>query len=143
MNRSSLYREMSVNTASPVQMVVMLYEGAVKFLNQAIEDIERKDYARKSQSVDRAVAIIQHLQGTLDFEKGGDISRELGSLYNYITSRIFAGSSQLDREALEEATKLLTILLEGWREIALKDQEQTVPVDLLAQNAAGRFELRA
>jgi flagellar protein FliS len=142
---SSAYKAISVNTASPTKLVVMLYEGAIRFLKQAQEDIRKKDFAQKSQSVDRAVAIIQHLQGTLDMEKGGKIAVDLDRLYTYVSSRVFEGSVKLDLKAFEEAIQLLTTLLSGWEEIARKDQEQSVPADLLAQPtpAGGRFELHA
>jgi flagellar protein FliS len=142
---SSAYKAMSVNTASPAKLVVMLYQGAIRFLKQAQEDIRTKDFAQKSQSVDRAVAIIQHLQGTLDMEKGGKISLDLDRLYTYVASRVFDGSVKLDLRAFEEAIQLLTTLLSGWEEIAQKEQEQSVPADLMAQPiaAGGRFELHA
>ena len=144
-NRTSVYQEISINTSSPTKLVVMLYEGALKFLRQAIDDIRRKDVARKSQSVDRTVAIIQHLQGTLDIEKGQEIAQELDRLYSYMSSRIFEGSAKLDVSPLQEVVKLLETLLSGWEEIARKEQEHdAVPTDLLAQQAgAGRFELHA
>jgi flagellar protein FliS len=142
---SSAYKAISVNTASPAKLVVMLYQGAIRFLKQAQGDIRTKDFAQKSQSVDRAVAIIQHLQGTLDMEKGGKISLDLDRLYTYVTSRVFEGSAKLDLRAFEEAINLLTTLLSGWEEIAQREQEQSVPADLLAQPipAGGRFELHA
>jgi flagellar secretion chaperone FliS len=141
---SSAYKEISINTASPAKLVVMLYEGAIRFLRQAENDIRIKDIAKKSQSVDRAVAIIQHLQGTLDLDKGGQVAFDLDRLYTYITSRIFEGSAKLDLKAFEEAIQLLTTLLSGWEEIARKEQEQSVPTDLVAKQAAGgRFELHA
>jgi flagellar secretion chaperone FliS len=143
-NRSSAYKETSIQTASGLKLVNMLYEGAIRFLRQAKEDIARKDLLGKSQSVDRAVAIIQHLQGTLDFDKGGKISYDLDRLYTYIGNRIFEGSAKLDTRAFEEAIQLLTTLLAGWEEIARKEQGQSVPVDLLAQQTfSGRFDLRA
>lgn len=143
-NGSSVYKEISINTASPAKLVVMLYEGAIRFLRQTEDDIRKKDFAKKSQSVDRAVAIIQHLQGTLDMDKGGKVAFDLDRLYTYINSRIFDGSAKLDLRAFEEAIQLLTTLLSGWEDIARKEQEHSVPADLLARQAAGgRFELHA
>ena len=65
-NYSAVYRDASINTASPLKLVVMLYQGAIRFLKQAREATLAKDVQAKSQAVDRAVAILQHLQGTLD-----------------------------------------------------------------------------
>ena len=143
-NGSSVYKEISINTASPAKLVVMLYEGSIRFLKQAENDIRNRDIAKKSQSVDRAVAIIQHLQGTLDLDKGGKVAFDLDRLYTYINSRIFEGSAKLDLKAFEEVIQLLTTLLSGWDELARREQEPSVPTDLLAKQAAGgRLELHA
>lgn len=144
MNRSSIYKEISINTSSPTKLVVMLYQGAVKFLREAADDIRRQDYVHKRQSIDRAVAIVNYLQVTLDTEKGQEIAHELNRLYTYMTEKIFEGSTKLDCAPIEEVIKLLETLLSGWEQIALKDQEHAVPTDLLAQQASGgRFEIHA
>ena len=143
-NPSSLYKETSINTSSPIKLVVMLYEGAIRLVKQAKESTLNKDMVSKCQAVDRAVAIIQHLQGALDFEKGGELTFELDRLYTYINSRIFEGSAKLDVRALDEAIRLLTTLHSGWEELARKQQDDSVPADLLVQQSgAGRFRLNA
>ena len=143
-NRPNIYQEIAVQTSSPTKLVVMLYEGAIRFLRQSITAIQSKDLDQKRHSVDRAVAVIQHLQGTLDMDRGGEVAAELDRLYTYINSRIVEGSSKLQIAPLEEAIKLLTVLLSGWEEVSRRGQEHTVPTTLLAQQAAtsnGRFQL--
>ena len=93
--RSNPYQETAVQTSSPTKLVVMLYEGAIRFLRQSIEAVGAKDFDRKRQSVDRAMAVIQHLQSTLD-KRGGDVSAELDRLYTYVTARILEGSGKLE-----------------------------------------------
>jgi flagellar protein FliS len=142
--RPNPYQEVAIQTSSPAKLVVMLYEGAIRFLNQSIGAIQLKDLNQKRQSIDRAVAVIQHLQSTLDMDKGQEVAAELDRLYTYITSRVLEGSGKLEVAPLEEAIKLLTVLLSGWEEVARKEQEHTVPTTSLAQQAnTGRFELRA
>ncbi len=121
------YYETSVTTSSPEQLVVMLYQGAVRHLKQAVIDIQNNDLVGKRQSVDRAMAIVQHLQGTLDMERGGEISVELDRIYTYVTSCILDGSIKLKTAPLEEAVKLLATLLESWEEIARQKYIQSVP----------------
>jgi len=124
--------------------VVMLYEGAIRFLNQSITAIHAKDLETKRQSIDRAVAVIQHLQSTLDMTQGKEVAADLDRLYSYITSRILDASGKLQIAPLEEAIKLLTVLLSGWEEVARKQAEHAVPPSLLAQQGlSGRFALRA
>ena len=143
-NRPNIYQEIAVQTSSPTKLVVMLYEGAIRFLRQSVTAISSKDLDQKRQSVDRAVAVIQHLQGTLDMDRGGAVAAELDKLYTYINSKIVDGSSKLQTAPIEEAIKLLTVLLSGWEEVSRRGQEHTVPTTLLAQQAAtsnGRFQL--
>ena len=142
--RPNTYQEIAVQTSSPTKLVVMLYEGAIRFLRQSITAIQSKDLDQKRHSVDRAVAVIQHLQGTLDMDRGGAVAAELDKLYTYINSKIIEGSSKLQTAPIEEAIKLLTVLLSGWEEVSRRGQEQTVPTTLLAQQAAtsnGRLKL--
>ena len=136
-NRSSVYQEVSVQTSSPVRLVIMLYEGAIRFLRQSIEAIQVRDLEQKRQYIDRSIAIIQHMQSTLDCDKGLEIAADLDRLYTYITSCILAGSGKLDTAPLEEAIKLLSVLLTGWEQVAKKEQLPSVLPVLLAQQAAG------
>lgn len=140
---SQRYYETSVSTSSPEQLVVMLYEGAIRQLKQAVMQIESRNLDGKRQSVDRAVAIIQHLQGTLDMRRGGEISVELDRLYSYVLSRIIDGSTRLETAPLHEAAKLLTTLLSSWEEVARQKQEKTVspPVRMAMREAAVRIAL--
>ncbi len=136
-NRPNIYQEIAVQTSSPTKLVVMLYEGAIRFLRQSVTAIQSKDLDQKRQSVDRAVAVIQHLQGTLDMDRGGAVAAELDKLYTYINSKIIEGSSKLQTAPIEEAIKLLTVLLSGWEEVSRRGQ-------VLAQQAAtsnGRLKL--
>jgi len=115
---SNTYQEIAMQTSSPTKLVVMLYEGTILFLQQSISAIQSNDLDRKRQAVDRAVAVIQHLQSTLDMNRGGEVAAELDKLYSYIHSKILEGSTQLQIAPLEEAIKLLTVLLSGWEEAA-------------------------
>lgn len=134
-SRSALYKETSVVTASPTKLVVMLYEGAIRFLTRAASDIRKGDLVSKAESVSRAVAIIQHLRGTLDLDKGQHIARDLDRLYQYTLSRVLEGSTKLNANAIDEAIKVLANLLPAWEEVARKEQEQFVPPALLANQA--------
>jgi flagellar protein FliS len=143
-NGSNAYREIAVQTSSPARLVVMLYEGGIRFLRESVSAIESKDLTRKRHSVDRAMAIIQHLESTLDADRGGEVAQNLGRLYSYITARILEGSSRLETAPLEEAIKLLNVLLSAWEELAGKEQPQTGPAAAVAQQAAnGGLKLHA
>jgi flagellar protein FliS len=111
---------------------------------RVIAAIKSKDLNAKRQSVDRAVAVVQHLHGTLDMERGGEVAADLNRLYNYITSCILDGSAKLETAPLEEAIKLLRVLLTGWEELARKEQNSAAAATTVAPQATSTgFELHA
>src|SRR5437867_7915943 len=73
---SNTYQAIAVQTSSPTRLVVLLYEGAIRFLQQSISAIDSNELDAKRQAVDRAVAVIQHLQSTLDMNRGGELAAE-------------------------------------------------------------------
>ena len=120
------YQETSITTASPEQLVVMMYEGAILSLKQAATQIEMKDLMGKRHSINRATAIIQHLQGTLDKQRGGNIAEDLDRIYTYVLGRILEGSIQLKPAPLHEAVKVLENLLDSWEEIARQKRPSVI-----------------
>jgi len=143
-NYSNTYQKVAVQTSSPTKLVVMLYEGAIRFLNESTAAIQANDLERKRHSVDRAMAIVQHLQSTLDVERGGVVATDLNRLYGYISTCILDGSTKLQTAPLEEAIKLLNVLLTAWEELAKRETQTTARPTLVArQTANGGFELHA
>jgi len=141
-NGSSIYRDTSINTSSPVKLVVMLYEGAIRHLRQAKEHTLQKNVTAKCAAVDKAMAILHHLQGTLDFDNGGKISFDLDRLYTYIGVRIFEGSANLNVAAFDEAIHLLDVLHSGWEELSRMEKDSSVPSEVVSQTATdGRLRL--
>ena len=141
-NRSTIYKDTSIKTSSPIKLVVMLYEGAIRFLRQAKEHTIQKDMASKCAAVDRAMAVLHHLQGTLDFDKGGEISFDLDRLYTYIGTRVFDGSANLNIAAFDEAIHLLEVLHSSWDELSRKEQDSSVSSEVVSQQATdGRLRL--
>jgi len=136
-NGPNVYQAVAVQTSSPAKLVVMLYEGAIRFLRESVQAIESKDLERKRQSVDRAVAIVQHLAGTLDMEQGGAVAADLYRLYGYMMSRILEGSAKLETAPIEEVIKLLGVVLNGWEELTKKDHQSAVTTPLLSRQTSG------
>ena len=139
---SAAYKETSITTSSETQLIVMLYEGAIRFLREANDAIGKNNIPAKSNACDRALAIVQHLHLSLDMERGQEISAELERLYSFVISKIVDGSSQLSAKNLDEAIKVLDILRTAWTELAQKEQAEEVPTELLVSQAAkGRLAL--
>jgi len=115
---ASAYRETEVQSRTPLELVVMLYDGALRFVAEARDAIERKNIPARREAISRALTIISELQSTLDMEKGGVISEKLDSLYVYINGRLIEASSKQDARPIDEVARLLTTLRDSWAEIA-------------------------
>ncbi|MEJ2662919.1 MAG: flagellar export chaperone FliS [Spirochaetia bacterium] len=116
------YRETQIKTATPGKLIVMLYDGAIKNINLALEKIEKKyqAYEQVSNFIIRAQDIITELMVSINFEKGGEIAKNLFSLYMYMNRKLLDANIKKDQKALEEVKKHLVELRSAWAEIANK-----------------------
>ena len=115
MNRGAeAYRRVVADTRSPMELVVMLYDGAIRFVAEARDAADRNDVVHRTRAVSRALAIVTELQNTLRLEDGGDVARELDRLYTYMTVRLLDSNVKRDRKALDEVHRLLSTVREGW-----------------------------
>jgi len=115
MSGLNAYREHAVTTQSQGQLVVMLYEGAIKFLRQAVAAMQAEDYVEKGRLINKAVDIINELNVALDFESAEDISGSLRSLYQFMIRHLYQANLQNDSERIQDVIGLLEELNEGWR----------------------------
>ncbi|OCL27608.1 flagellar export chaperone FliS [Orenia metallireducens] len=110
------YKNAQYETASPEQLLLMLYNGAIKFGRQAKEALENGDIQLSNNRLKRVQAIISELIVTLDMEKGGEIAENLYSLYEYMNRRLIQANIRKDSEIVEEVLGLLQDLKEGWED---------------------------
>ncbi len=112
------YRRAAVESSSPVQLVVMLYDGALRFCAEARGAILRSDIPAKGTALSKVIAIVGELQSTLDLERGGEVAASLHQLYSYLTDRLIAASGSQAIEPLDDAVRILSKLREGWAGVA-------------------------
>ncbi len=112
------YRQTQVQSRTPLELVVMLYDGALTFLHQAREAIERGDIAARRDASSRAITIISELQSTLNMEQGGELAQRLDELYIYVNGRIIAAAAENSVGPIDDATRVLTVLRDSWVTIA-------------------------
>ncbi|OHD55216.1 MAG: flagellar export chaperone FliS [Spirochaetes bacterium GWF1_49_6] len=118
------YREIEIETASGLKLVVMLYSGAIKFLNLAIDGINERKLDIANNNIIKVQDIISELITSLNFE-AGEIAHNLYSLYVYINRRLLEANLQKNSEILLEAANLITTLKDAW-DILLKNQKPEV-----------------
>src|SRR6266851_8959809 len=118
MNAYQVYRQTQAQTAAPGELVVMLYQGALRFVTSAIEAIEAKDIAASHASLIRAQAIVSELNDSLDMERGGDIARNLTNIYDFMLRRLIDANLRKDATPAREVHSLLRELLPAWQAAA-------------------------
>ena len=112
---ASVGLETDVSTVEPVQLIVMLYDGALLSIAKAREHMLAHDIARKGESVGKAVRIIDEgLKASLDVRVGGELGRHLWQLYEYMCRRVLLASIHNDPAGLDEVTRLLSDLKDAW-----------------------------
>ncbi|MBN1102067.1 MAG: flagellar export chaperone FliS [Deltaproteobacteria bacterium] len=122
------YNKLNVETAGRLDLVLMCYEKAIESLWQARKSYEQGQYEQKARKLQRGLRIIQELQGCLNFEKGGQIARNLDAIYTYLVRRLLEGDVKRDLTAFDEAVKILTDLKDSWRGIASENQaKEAIP----------------
>lgn len=111
------YKETTVTTQNKGKLVVMLYDGAIKFLKLAIKEIEAKNPEAKGKYISKAIDILYELNAVLDMEAGGEIAMNLRKLYLFMGRHLTQANIKQDIGKIEEVIKLLEELNQGWKAI--------------------------
>ena len=118
MNGAEAYQENSVTTQSKGKLVVMLYDGAIKFLKMAIKELEAQNHEAKSKYLNKAEDIINELNYVLDMDAGGEVATNLRSLYVFMIRHLHEANIEQDISKIEEVIKLLEELNQSWKAIS-------------------------
>lgn len=109
------YKQTSIQSASREKILLMLYEGAIKFTKLALKAIDEKKIAERGYNIGRAYDIIMELNNTLDHKVGGDIAKNLEQLYMYVMEQYTKANISGKPEHLHNALKIIENLYEGWK----------------------------
>jgi flagellar protein FliS len=125
MNAYNQYQENQVMSASPEQILLMLYDGAVRFCRQAISGIEEENLDKIHRGIRNSMAIIAEFSNSLDHAIGGKIADDLEALYDFMIRELLQANLHKDIEKLKVVEKLLLDLRSTWAEaIDINNQEQ-------------------
>lgn len=114
-NAANFYKQNSINTASPARLTLMLYDGAVKFCNIALEGIDEKDITKANNNIIKAEKIIVELRATLDMKY--PVANEFDRVYDYIYRRLVEANMKKDKDILNEALKHIKTMRDTWKEV--------------------------
>lgn len=123
------YRKNAVNTASPLQLVIMLYDGAIRFMEQGKIAMAARQLDKQNESLQRAQKIIFELMSCLDMTKGGEIAQNLFSLYTYVVNELVEANIKDEPEGIDRSMKILRELRVSW---AAVEKEHAQPAQLAA-----------
>ena len=126
-NAISAYTKVGIESeilcASPHKLIALLIAGALRDIANAKQGIERKETVAKGLAIGRAISIIgDGLNGSLNMEEGGELAHSLRRLYDYMTARLVEANAKNDVAILDEVTRLLTEIKDGWNGIRPKNE---------------------
>ena len=124
MSKFNAYQKTAVTTATKEQVLIMLYEAAIKHLKKASESCQKKELQAKGIAVGKAHDIINELSNSLDFTVGGDIAKNLERLYGFMIAELTQGNLHNDAVKFDQVRKLLENLLEGWKGAVAQLQQE-------------------
>jgi flagellar protein FliS len=116
------YRESAVRGASPVGLIVILFEETLRSIRKAQRALKENNIERRTLELTHAVEVIGHLQSSLDFEKGGEVARKLSRFYDVARAKILEANIRADDATLEWLASELSGHIEAWQEV---DRELT------------------
>jgi flagellar secretion chaperone FliS len=130
MNAYSQYQENQILSASPEQILLMLYDGAIRFTHQAMHGLEDDNLALFHNGIKKSMAIISEFSNSLNHQIGGEIAENLDALYSFMIRELTLGNLHKDIEKLKVVERLLVDLRATWEEAAEISKGQ-IPADTM------------
>lgn len=119
------YQKQQVNGASPIQLVVMLYDGALRFMEAGKHAVVNKNLEKQNYYIQKSQRIVTELMATLDMQQGGEVAKNLFALYGYVLNELVTANVEDQPEPIERAIRVFSELRDSWAQIAAA----SVPID--------------
>ena len=113
----SAYQDNSITTQSKERLILLLYDGAIKFMKLAIQELEAENFQAKGQYIIKAQDIINELNAVLDMDAGGEIAENLRKLYLFMSRRLSEANSERNPQMIREVIQLMEELNQSWKAI--------------------------
>ena len=121
------YQRTEVETATPEKVLILLYDGAIQFLNKAIVAIDEKNHQETYNNIVGAERILLEFMNTIDFEQGGDFAVRLNALYQYFYNQLVEANMKKNKEIVQEVLKFLVDLRLTWKQAMNIVQQESQP----------------
>ncbi len=120
------YKTASIETASPGQLILMLFDGTLRFVEAAYQGFDEKDVRKRNEVINnniiKAQNIVTELKSCLDREEGGDFSTTMFNLYDYMYDQLQQSNIRKEKEPLENTTRFLTEIRDAWAQMLRKEE---------------------
>lgn len=121
-NKYEEYNNNKIMTASPAELTLMLYEGAIKFCNIAIMGVEQKDISKAHTNIVKTEKIVEYLRTTLNMKYS--VAQDFENIYVYLGRRLVEANLKKDKEILEEVCEHLRSVRDTWKEVMRLNREK-------------------
>ena len=135
------YKSNEISTASQGQLIIMLYDGAIRFIQTALDSMEPRKFDQVNNYILKAQVIVTELMLSLDMNAGGEIAGNLFSIYVYLKKRLIEANVKKSPEILVEVKKFLLDLKEGWSE-AIKKSDSSVRNPASSRSEGSSFSIQ-
>lgn len=132
-NPYNKYQKTNIETSSPQKLVLILYDGALRFIREAKKLLEEENFTEAFHKILRAENIVVELISSLNFDAGGEIANNFMQLYKFVNKRLVEANSERDIKKLEEAEIILSDIRDIWIEV-IKKAEELPKADLETTN---------
>ncbi len=132
LNPYQKYQENKIEGSSQGEMIILLYEGSIRFMNEALAYIEAKNVQEAHNKIIKTQRIINELMVTLDFEAGGEIATNLYNLYDFVMNELIKANLKKEPEGLNNAIEIMQELLEAWHVVIRENQAQSSKPELVS-----------
>ncbi len=116
------YLKAQVTTVDSVKLVVLLYEGAIRFLLKAQDGLKERNVVQRHNHIQKALNIIEELKNSLNFSQGGEIAHSLNTLYVFMDKHLTEANMKNDSQKIQEVINILSSLKEAWETVASKPE---------------------
>lgn len=116
------YLKTQVTTVDGGKLIVLLYEGAIKFLSRALDGIQEHDTVKRHNHIVRVINIIEELKNSLNFSRGGEIAQSLNALYLFMIRHLTTANIKNDPKMVQEVLNILSSLKEAWETVVSRPE---------------------
>ena len=130
------YRENAVRSATPIELVVILFDAAIDDMRRAAVAAKANDIEERATAIRHAMLVLQQLQGTLDFEKGGQVARQFEQFYNLIRAKLLESQLSNSPELVQQQIQFMSEVRDCWAEAERQLNPRPLATALVAAPSA-------